>query len=131
MKSRNVGPHSRPHRLAALDGRTHEGKLFNEFRADLFEHVGPNATMTQRALIDRACWVHLKCCLMDQEIAAGTLSEIDAKMYLAWANTERRILGQLGLDPPPRDTYRGPTLADLRAQAAERERQRAANGAAA
>ncbi len=122
MKSRGVGPHSRPYRLAALDGRTHAARLFADFRASLLEHLGPAPSVTQLALIERACWVHLRCCLMDAEIAAGTLSEQDSRQYLAWANTERRILGQLDLEPAatPQMTFTEYTAAiDARKAAAQ------------
>jgi hypothetical protein len=35
-----MGPYSRPHRLAKLDGRTREAALLRKTRARLTEHVG-------------------------------------------------------------------------------------------
>jgi hypothetical protein len=99
MKSRGLGPHSRRHRLGHLDRRTHEGKLYDEFHAKLLEHVGGSPTVAQAAIIERACWVNLRCSMMDAKVATGDFTEQDSNVYLAWANTLRRLLDALGLEP--------------------------------
>jgi len=99
MKSRGLGPHSRRHRLGHLDRRTFEGKLFDEFRTKLLEHVGGAPTVAQAAIIERACWVNLRCAMMDGKVATGDFTEQDSNVYLAWANTLRRLLAALDLQP--------------------------------
>jgi hypothetical protein len=124
MKSRGLGPHSRRHRLGHLDRRTFEGKLFDEFRTRLLEHVGGAPTVAQVAIIERACWVNLRCAMMDGKVATGDFTEQDSNVYLAWANTLRRLLDALGLQPA---AARRPTLDDIKREAlAARDRSAAA-----
>src|SRR5579863_8986822 len=99
MKTRGLGPHSRRRRLGNLDRRTYEGKLFDEFRAKLLAHVAGSPTVTQAAIIERACWVNLRCAMMDAKVATGAFTDQDSHVYLAWANTLRRLLEALGLQP--------------------------------
>jgi hypothetical protein len=123
MKSRGLGPHSRRHRLGHLDRRTFEGKLFDGFRAKLLDHVGGLPTVTQAAIIERACWVNLRGAMMDAKVATGDFTEQDSNCYLAWANTLGRLLARLGLEPAaaPRKT-----LAVHNAEVAAREAREAA-----
>jgi hypothetical protein len=93
--------------------------LFDDFRAKLLEHVGGSPTVTQAAIIERACWVNLRCVMLDSKVATGNFTEQDSHCYLAWANTLRRLLDALGLEPATANPI-GPTLADLRREAAER-----------
>ena len=124
MKPRGLGPHSRRHRLGHLDRRTFEGKLFDEFRTRLLEHVGGAPTVAQVAIIERACWVNLRCAMMDGKVATGDFTEQDSNVYLAWANTLRRLLDALGLQPA---AARRPTLDDIKREAlAARDRSAAA-----
>jgi hypothetical protein len=97
MKSRNIGPYSRRHRLGYIDRRTHEGKLLEEFRADLVEHCGGAPNTIQSVLIERAARMQLRLAMMDSKVAAGDLHEHDSRVYLAWANTLRRTLVALGV----------------------------------
>lgn len=98
-----VGPYSRPHVLAKLDGRRREAKLMETVRNDLTEHIGGNPTATQKALIDRAAWLQLHVSLMDAKTLddGGPLSERDSRQYLAWSNALTRILRDLGADKKP------------------------------
>jgi hypothetical protein len=98
VKVRIKGAHSRRAISSGdLDRRTYEGKLFHRFRRDLLDHLGRKPTATEAALIERTCWVHLRCSLLDAKLASGELTQIDSAQYLAWANTERRSLVALGL----------------------------------
>ncbi|HVC52761.1 MAG TPA: hypothetical protein VND87_12125 [Stellaceae bacterium] len=106
-----IGPYSRPHRLAMLDGRTREARLLQETRDALIEHVGGSPSATQRALIERAAWLQLRVAQLDVRIAEGaTFSDHDSRTYLAWSNSLGRTLAALGLKPaaPP-----VPRLADV------------------
>ena len=42
MTMAQIGPHSRPHMLAKIDGRTKESRLMAAARAELTAHVGGN-----------------------------------------------------------------------------------------
>jgi hypothetical protein len=113
-----IGPHSRPGRLALVDGRTAEAKLMRGVKADLAKHCGGAPSATQRMLIDQAAMLTLRLHLMDKEsIADPALSERNGRQYLAWANSLSRLLRQLGLEGMPE---RQPTLKDhLAARAAQ------------
>ena len=52
-----IGPYSRPHRLAKLDGRTREATVLRETREALIAHIGGQPSAVQAALIERASWV--------------------------------------------------------------------------
>jgi hypothetical protein len=99
MKTRGLRANSRPHRFASIDRRTAEGRLFDRFRAELIAHVGGNPNIVQSALIDRCAWVRLRIALMDEKMLTGGLTDQDSAVYLAWANTLRRLLVALGVDP--------------------------------
>lgn len=103
------GPHSRPHTLAKLDGRTREARLLRDFRADLVRHVGGKPSATQAALITQACQLQLRIALMDRATAGEAVPSFrNGREYLAWANALARLLRQLGKGV----SATGPTLAD-------------------
>ena len=108
-----IGPYSRPHRLAKLDGRTMIAKLMRETRAALIAHVGGEPSATQRALIERVVWLTVKCSLIDAKIVAGTDNYYDSKSYLAWSNALRRALRDLGFQS---SEAKQPSLADVLCQ---------------
>lgn len=119
-----IGPYSRPHALAKLDGRRREARLMQEARAELVQHLGGSPSAVQRRLIDRAAILALRLAMMDAKAPDGNLTERDAREYLCWNNAYVRTLGQLGLKaaPPP-----APTLAEhLARRAAERAAEAAA-----
>lgn len=97
-KVRDIGPYSRPHRLANLDGRTKEAALLRTMRAELTAHVGGKPSATQRCLIDRAAMLTLHVALFDaRALAAGVLSERDGRQYLAYSNALGRTMRELGI----------------------------------
>ena len=61
---RQIGPYSRPHRLAKLDGRTREAALMRDTRARLIAHVGGSPSAVELALIERAAQLTLKVVLL-------------------------------------------------------------------
>ena len=109
---RQIGPHSRPHRLAVIDGRRAEAKLMKQFRADMVAHCGGQPSATQTALIDRAAILHLRLVLMDRESLEG-MTDRNARMYLAFSNSLARTLRQIGMKGAPTRT---PTPAETMRQ---------------
>jgi hypothetical protein len=93
-----IGPHSRPYRLAKLDGRTREAKLLGTIRADLTEHFAGQPSATQKLVIDQAAQLALRLALMDRRLAEGGVqSEADSKTYISLANSYARLMSRLGL----------------------------------
>jgi hypothetical protein len=110
-KVRQIGPHSRPHRLLKLDGRTREATLLREARDQLIEHVGGAPSAVQLRLIERAALLTLHVAMFDARALAGNgLSERDGRQYLAYSNSLARALAQLGLKPSVAPV---PTLAEV------------------
>ncbi len=99
-KVRAIGPHSRPHVLAKLDRRTKEARQLEATVAELVEHVGGTPTAPQARLIDRIARLELYLAKMDERANAngGTLSERDSRQYLAWCNSFRLAMRDLGLE---------------------------------
>jgi hypothetical protein len=105
-----IGPHSRPHKLAVIDGRRAEARRLKEVRAELTAHVGGNPSTTQKMVIARIAMLTLRMELMDgRALKTGDMTEKDAREYLAWNNTVSRMLMQLGVHAAP---ARPRTLAD-------------------
>lgn len=81
-----------------LDGRTKEGRLLRDTRADLVAHCGGQPSATQKALIERAALLTLHVARLDREaLAGGGFSEATARQYLAWSNSLGRTLASLGV----------------------------------
>ena len=110
---RGLGPHTREHRLLeGIDWRTREGQVLIAARAELTAHVGGSPNNVQKVLIERASRLMLYLELMDREaLVAGTMSERNSRMYLAWTNSLRLTLREIGIDeakpvaPPSLDQY--------------------------
>ena len=114
-----MGPYNQPQRLKKLDGRTKISKLAVETRLALIDHLGGAPSATQLATIERIVWLTVKCALLDQRILAGTDTEYDSKTYLAWSNSLRRALRDLGTAPaapPP------PSLATILSEIADQRK---------
>ena len=100
-------------RWAGLTARTPEGRFLKDVRADLVRHVGGKPTTAQRVLIERACMLQLQLARMDAKaLETGAMSAHASREYLAWCNSLRRCMAELGMkgEPPP-----APTLADIMA----------------
>lgn len=115
------GAYSKEIVLARPDGRTKEARLLHQMREALFRHLGGEARLTppQRVLVERASMLQLRCAHLDQKVLDGTFSEYDSKVYLAFSNSLTRTMAALGLEPTAAPT--GPTMADLRRAAVERD----------
>jgi hypothetical protein len=122
-KARRLGPYSKPAVIARVDGRTLEGRLLTDTKADLIEHLGGSPNTIQRMLVDRAAWLTLRVALLDAEMNNGhDLTDCDHRHYIAWQNALRRTLVALGIDqaaPPPVPVAPMPTLAELIAASKE------------
>jgi hypothetical protein len=93
--------------IVKVDARTKEGRLLRDARKTLLEHLGPNPTAIQKALVERAAWLELKIALLDAKIASRTDTTFDSNVYLAWVGALRRLYQTLGLEHP------APSFADL------------------
>jgi hypothetical protein len=102
MSVAQIGPYSRPHMLAKIDGRTKESRLLAAARAELTRHVGGSPNSIQRTLIERAARLMLYLEVMDREtLETGTMSERASRQYLAWSNSLRLTLRDLGVKAAP------------------------------
>jgi hypothetical protein len=105
-----LGPYSRAIDRGAvgslLDARSREGRFLRRYEKNLYDHVGGNPTIVERALISRASRVALHLELMDERsLAEGTVLGLhDHQHYVAWSNSLARILGRLGLKGAPLKT---------------------------
>lgn len=107
----NYGPYSKEIFLARPDGRTKEARLLKKMRHELAQHCGGNLSVTQRALIERAAMLQLRCAKLDQRlIQGGEFTEHDSRTYLAWSNSLARTLRVLGLQP---GQLQQPSLAEV------------------
>jgi hypothetical protein len=114
-----IGPHSRQHNLAKLDGRTKEAAIMRRVRTELTQHVGGHPNAVQRALIERCAWLSLRLAMLDKKIASGKeFTEIDSNTYLAWNNSLARTLDKLGarVDNQPKQPSLTAYLAELATQ---------------
>ena len=109
-KARDIGPYSRPVRLAKLDKRTREYVVLEATRSELIKHLGGEPSTTQLAIIERCGWINLHICMLDAKAAdSGALSERDSRQYLAWSNSLVRTIRLLGIKGA---AEKGPTIAD-------------------
>lgn len=99
---KRIGPHSRPGKLAIVDGRSAEARRMKEIRADLEAQIGENISTAQRMMIERIAVLMLRMELMDrQSLKDAEFSEKNAREYLAWTNSCARMLKMLGLQGKP------------------------------
>ncbi len=107
---RQIGPYSRPKALEKLDGRTRNGRLLNQKRAEFTAHVGGKPSATQRVLIERCAWLSLHIALIDEKaLDGGNMTAHDSRTYLAWCNSLTRLMRQIGMTGA---AQRPPSLAD-------------------
>src|SRR5260370_34618180 len=100
-KVRTIGPYSRLHRVAKLDGRTCEAMFMRKVREELTAHFGDKPNIIQRHLIERAVILSLRCAQIDDMIMSRKLlTTMDNNQGLAWQNALRRTLIALGLGGP-------------------------------
>jgi hypothetical protein len=109
-----IGPYSRPATLARIDGRSREARFRKALRAELVRHVGARPSAVQSALIELVLDTSFQIELMKRSRDVnGALTSHDHRVFLAWSNTLRRSLMQLGVRG---QAERAPTLTELLAQ---------------
>ena len=83
-----------------LDGRTREARALQATIVELSEHVGGNPSATQARQIARAARLELHMAMMDarSDQNGGVMTDHDSRQYLAWNNSFRLILRDLGLE---------------------------------
>jgi hypothetical protein len=94
----SIGACSRRDALRKLDGRTRSAKYLRQIERELIEHLGGQATAPQRYLVERVAVDLLRLRLLDAEMAAGTVSDHNARIAHALRNSVRLALRELG--PP-------------------------------
>lgn len=100
-----------------IDGRSKEAAALRRSHAELIEHLGGNATLEQRVLIERISFLRLQLDNLDRGIAAGR--EVDPVLHLSLTNSLARLLRRLGpANPPP-----APSFHDVLAEIAARRGQ--------
>jgi hypothetical protein len=101
--------------LAKLDRRTKEARLLEAARASFTRHCGGAPNDIQRVLIERASRLMVYIETMDaQALEDGTMSERNSRQYLAWTNSLRLCLRELGLKAAPAEKL--PDLGDILAE---------------
>jgi hypothetical protein len=96
--TRQIGACSRRDALRKIDGRTRSGRYLRQIERELIEHLGGSASAPQRYLVERVAVDLLRLRLLDSEMAAGTISDHDARVAHALRNSVRLALRELG--PP-------------------------------
>src|SRR5262245_7770141 len=99
----------------SIDGRSVEGRLARHMEADLLKHVGPNAPVTTRLLVENAVRVRLRLEAFETKMDMGSWSDLDRRTYGGLLNAYRLILRELGFKaaPPPQAAKPLPSLDDL------------------
>ena len=123
----SIGGYSRRDGLRKIDGRTRSAKYLRQIERELTEHLGGSDRVStpQRYLVGRVAVDLLRLRLLDAEMAAGTVSEHDARVAHALRNSVRLALREIGFAPA---AARQPSLAEVMAEA---RREREARGEAA
>jgi len=67
-------------------------------RRDIATALGGALTPLQAQIADRCAWLSLRLAILDEKLAAGTLGDLDQRVYLAWSNSLCRALRSLGID---------------------------------
>jgi hypothetical protein len=98
----NVTPHSARLRRGVAaqlgDGRSVTARFARNYQAELVRHVGAAPSFVEQQLIQRAVWLALQLQRLNTKIAEGAeFSDIATRQYLAWSNSLRRTLRELGL----------------------------------
>jgi hypothetical protein len=84
--------------ITRLDRRTRQAAFLQGMRDQLLEHVGPDATILQRVLVDRAALLSLRLAQCDARILADQpMTVLDNNQIIAWQNALTRCLNALGV----------------------------------
>jgi len=89
----------------AVDGRSTIGRFCRDLEAQLVRHVaGPQATLdalsiTQQLLVSRLIKTTVQLNGLDDKLANGTWTDLDARTHHGLVNRQRLLLRDLGLRP--------------------------------
>jgi hypothetical protein len=97
-----MGAYSRVFRrggLAALNGRTWEGRFVRTVERALYEHLGgeDRATVPQKLLVGRLARVALRIELLDLKIGEGEATDHDVRLLGGLSNQYRLLLRDIGI----------------------------------
>jgi hypothetical protein len=118
-----LGPYSRQYTgrswsdfgLVRVDKRTKEAWLIEKVRKALQAEIGPNRTVVQNYLIDRAAILALRLAQIDRRIIEEeTLTILDNSQTVAWQNALTRVLVALGANKS--NAIHRPSLNEIRAE---------------
>lgn len=117
-----VGPFSATRVLAELDGRTLAGRVLRQTRRDLIAHCGGNPTAPERLLIEAAAVKATRLYLLSYKTLDGGEIDLDNdhSMTLAWLNSMRQDLRELGMERRIRDVT--PSLSEILKAHAEEDK---------
>jgi hypothetical protein len=103
---------------ADIDGRSAAGKFLRRVESELISQLGGDPTFTQKLAVRRVARLMLQAEAFDAKLSTGDWTPHDSRTAAGINNAVLRALKDIGLkakEPP-----RGPTLAEVLAQAASR-----------
>jgi hypothetical protein len=89
--------------LRLWDGNSPEAHFIRRATKMLIEHVGgPDVvTVPQRALIDKICWIELRCAILNRKaFFENHETPYDQDIFLAHAGKLKLLYEQLGIEKP-------------------------------
>jgi hypothetical protein len=91
----------RPHRLSKIDGRSTVGRRLRAITRELIEHCGGAGQISaaQRYLVERVAIDLIRLELLDDKMAAGTISIGEGRIAHALRNSVRLALREIGMKP--------------------------------
>ena len=96
---RFINPEYRPAALGRLDRRTWQARLLRDTKRELLTYLGVKATPMQLFLIEQIAELRLRLALFNRKVNEhGQMSRHDSRTYLAWNNSYRLLLRELGLE---------------------------------
>jgi len=87
--------------LDGLDMRTGGGRRYKEIYTELALHVGGKPNAVEEAILRRAAALCVWC--ETQEVELARRNDFDVGAFTTAANTLRRLLADLGLNPNAKD----------------------------
>jgi hypothetical protein len=117
MKTRSIGPYSKPDRIAKLDGRTKISRIANAFRTGLIDSVGGRPDGIDLEIIENTTDLKVRCELMGARASEDdSMTEREGRQLLAWQNALTRNLRLLKRQAAKAKADRIPTIADIAAR---------------
>jgi hypothetical protein len=110
---------NRPHALRGVDGRTVSSRRYRDISLALADDLGGADKLSEstRILIRQAAALSVAVENLQAKIISGADADADTEQLVRLSNVQARALQRLGLKKP--EPPRGPTLAEVLAQAAQ------------